>query len=92
MPENQFLEALELRYKAKVEEARATIKLYLRNPQAVADHSSFVDELDKWVTVLAESESRLKALRAQLPQQSESDHAYVVTVSSDVMGNVEYED
>ena len=44
---NPFYKALELKYAAEVEDAKAKITLYFSNPQGVADHSGITEELDK---------------------------------------------
>jgi len=57
-----LLTAAKRRYEAKIAEAEAIIILYLEDPQAVADHSNLLDEIDKWLGILAESEDKLDAL------------------------------
>ena len=47
---NPFYKALELKYAAEVEDAKAKITLYFSNPQGVADHSGITEELDKYST------------------------------------------
>ena len=79
-----FVSALEHRYRSQVDEATAIINLYLSKPQAVADHSNILEELDSWLGKLAEAKDKLEALRA-IPTQSSSDEGYVVTVDSDLL-------
>jgi hypothetical protein len=57
-----LLTAAKRRYEAKIAEAEAIIILYLEDPQAVADHSNLLDEIDKWLGILVESEDKLDAL------------------------------
>lgn len=85
MPENNgFVSALEHRYRSQVEEATTIIKLYLSQPQAVADHSNFLEELDCWVGKLAEAKDKLRALEA-VTNSSSSDSGYTVTVDADLL-------
>ena len=86
-----FLKALELKYKSKVEEATTTLKLYLSNPQPVADHSLFMDELDTWLGVLVDSEEKLKALAVHFPKKSGPSSDYVVTYTEGIV-DLDHED
>lgn len=43
----KFLEAAKISCRAKIEEASARLTLYTSDPQAVADHSSIMDEILK---------------------------------------------
>ena len=60
---NILLKALTDRYKAKISEADATVKIYLEKPVAIGEHPQHVDELDKLIDVIAQSEEKLKILK-----------------------------
>jgi len=71
-----FYDAAVALYKAKRVEAIATLRLYLYNPSAVSDHSNFMADVDKWLTVLTDSEDKLAALNEHLcaTTRVEEDH------------------
>tara|TARA_R100000388_G_scaffold36353_2_gene28259 strand:+ start:642 stop:866 length:225 start_codon:yes stop_codon:yes gene_type:complete len=58
-----LLKALTDRYKAKISEADATVKIYLEKPVAIGEHPQHVDELDKLIDVIAQNEEKLKILK-----------------------------
>ncbi len=58
-----FYKAAEARYQGQIEEAKAVIETYLVSPVGIGEHSNLLDEVDKWVGVLAEAEERLQSLR-----------------------------
>ena len=58
-----FYKAAAARYQGQIEEAKAVIHTYLMNPVGIGEHSNLLDEVDKWVGVLAEAEERLQTLR-----------------------------
>ena len=58
-----LLKALADRYKAKISEADATVKIYLEKPVAIGEHPQHVDELDKLIDVIALNEGKLKILK-----------------------------
>ena len=43
----ELLEALKLRYTAKLYEAKATLEVYLNNPAGIGEHPQILDEMDK---------------------------------------------
>ena len=43
----KFLEAAKLSCRAKIEDATARMKLYISDPQAVADHANITEEILK---------------------------------------------
>ena len=59
----RYVRALEAKYQAKVEEALATIDLYLTKSVGVGEHPDILDILDKYVDVLDENQSKLDTLR-----------------------------
>ena len=58
-----FYKAAEARYQGQIEETKAVIETYLVSPVGIGEHSNLLDEVDKWVGVLAEAEERLQTLR-----------------------------
>ena len=60
---NILLKALTDRYKAKISEADATVKIYLEKPVAIGEHPQHVDELDKLIEFVAQNEEKLKILK-----------------------------
>ena len=58
-----LIQALEDRYNAKISEADATIKIYLTNSVGIGEHPQHLDEIDKLLGVISESEDKLKALQ-----------------------------
>ena len=60
---NILLKALTDRYKAKISEADATVKIYLEKPVAIGEHPQHVNELDKLIDVIALNEGKLKILK-----------------------------
>tara|TARA_R100000750_G_scaffold57128_1_gene43944 strand:- start:77 stop:373 length:297 start_codon:yes stop_codon:yes gene_type:complete len=69
---NPFYKALELRYAADLEDAKAKILLYFTQPQGVADHSDVSGEIDKQMGRLADATEKVYQLRAHFGPQSRS--------------------
>ena len=57
-----ILTALEDRYKAKISEADATLKIYLENSVGIGEHPQHLDEVDKLIQKIANAEENLKVL------------------------------
>ena len=58
-----ILTALEDRYKAQLSEADATLKIYLEKPVGIGEHPQHLDEIDKLVDKIAQSEEKIKILQ-----------------------------
>tara|TARA_R100000329_G_scaffold137820_1_gene119037 strand:- start:1040 stop:1237 length:198 start_codon:yes stop_codon:yes gene_type:complete len=58
-----ILKALEDRYNADISEAEANLKIYLERPVGVAEHPAVVQEADKLISKIAESEDKLNILK-----------------------------
>jgi predicted sugar kinase len=58
-----ILEALEARYNAQIAEADATIKIYLENSVGIGEHPQHINEVDKLISKIAESQEKLKELQ-----------------------------
>lgn len=61
---NRFIRALELKYQANIEEALATIDLYINKSVGVGEHPDILDVLDKYVALLDENKSKIETLRS----------------------------
>ena len=59
-----LLTALEKRYKAKISEADATIKIYLENPVGIGEHPQHLDEIDKQLQIIVDANEKLKQLES----------------------------
>jgi len=62
---NPFYKALELKYIAEAEDAKAKITLYFSNPQGVAGHPNVTEEIDKLLARLSWANQKLYQLRSQ---------------------------
>ena len=58
-----LLKALADRYKAKISEADATVKIYLEKPVAIGEHPQHIEECDKLVDKIAQAEEKIKVLQ-----------------------------
>ena len=58
-----ILQALEDRYNADISSAEATIKIYLEKPVGIGEHPQHLDEIDKLVDKIAQSEEKIKILQ-----------------------------
>jgi len=59
-----LINALEDRYNARISEADATIKIYLTNSVGIGDHPQHLDEIDKQLAIITDSEEKLSAIQA----------------------------
>ena len=62
---NPFYKALELKYAAETEDAKAKVTLYFSNPQGVAGHPNVTEEIDKLLAKLSWASQKLYQLRSQ---------------------------
>lgn len=69
---NRFIRALEAKYQAKIEEALATIDLYLNNSVGVGEHPDILEVLDNYLSILDENKSKLETLRSLFAPTNES--------------------
>lgn len=63
---NRFARALQSKYQARIDEAIATIELYLNNAVGVGEHPDILDVLDRYVSILETNTSKLQALNSIL--------------------------
>ncbi len=59
-----ILKALEDKYQAQISEADATIKIYLDHSVGIGEHPQHIDEIDKQLQKIANSEEKIQALQA----------------------------
>ena len=58
-----MIEALEKKYEAELASADATIKIYLESSVGIGEHPQHLEEVDKLITKVAETDEKLRALR-----------------------------
>jgi hypothetical protein len=64
MDKTQLLyEALELKYRAQIAEAKATLSIYFENSVGIGEHPQHLEEMDKLIAQLAEAEDKLESLK-----------------------------
>ena len=59
-----ILDALEKKYEADVSTAEATVKIYLENSVGIGEHPQHIEEVDKLIDKIAQSEEKLKILKS----------------------------
>ena len=67
-----LLTALEKRYKAKISEADATIKIYLENPVGIGEHPQHLDEIDKQLQIIVDAREKLDKLIQKIANAEEN--------------------
>ena len=63
MLKEALLQALEDKYEADISAAEATLKIYLEHSVGIGEHPQHLDEIDKLINKIAESEDKLKVLK-----------------------------
>lgn len=58
-----LLKALKSKYKAQVDEAKATLMIYFSNPVGIGEHPQHIEEMDKLISQIADAEDKLEVLR-----------------------------
>lgn len=61
---DEFYDALIASYVADFQAARATLERYLNDPQAVGDHSDFIEDMKKQVAKMSAAQEALDTLKA----------------------------
>jgi hypothetical protein len=63
MTKSQLLyRALEAKYEAQIAEAKATLAIYFESSVGIGEHPQHLEEMDKFVTQLADAQDKLEAL------------------------------
>ena len=70
---DRFIRALEAKYQSKIEEALATIDLYISKSVGVGEHPDILGVLDQYVSELDEYKSKLETLRNIFAHQPEKE-------------------
>ena len=65
-------EALELKYRAQIAEAKATLSIYFENPVGIGEHPQHLEEMDKLISQLADAQDKLEALNQLTFNQNQS--------------------
>lgn len=65
-------EALELKYRAQIAEAKATLSIYFKNSVGIGEHPQHLEEMDKLISQLAEAQDKLEALNQLTFNQNQS--------------------
>ncbi len=69
----QRIESLKRQYESKVLEADENIKLLLKNPMVIVNHSDINKEIDKWLEVKDSNYGKLQHLLSYLPKEEKKD-------------------
>jgi hypothetical protein len=56
-------DALELKYRAQIAEAKATLSIYFENSVGIGEHPQHLEEMNKLIAQLAEAEDKLESLK-----------------------------
>ena len=57
-----LVQALQMKYRAQMEEARVNIVVYMKNPVGIGEHPEIIEAIDTQVAKFAEAQERLAAL------------------------------
>jgi len=63
MPYQLLYRALEAKYEAQIAEAEATLAIYFHNSVGIGEHPQHLEEMDKFVTQLADAKDKLETLK-----------------------------
>ena len=64
MDKTQLLyEALESKYIAQIAEAKATLAIYFTSSVGIGEHPQHLEEMDKFISQLADAQDKLETLR-----------------------------
>ena len=58
-----LVDALEKKYEAQLEEAEATMKIYIESSVGIGEHPQHIEEMDKLLTKVVDAEEKLKAIK-----------------------------
>ena len=59
---NRIAQALRSKYIAQIDEAVATLDIYLNNSVGIGEHSDILSEADKYVELLSSAQDKLASL------------------------------
>jgi methylaspartate ammonia-lyase len=64
MTKSQLLyRALEAKYEAQIAEAKATLSIYFESSVGIGEHPQHLEEMDKFVSQLADAQDKLEVLK-----------------------------
>ena len=55
-----LVQALQMKYRAQMEEARVNIVVYMKNPVGIGEHPEIIEAIDTQVAKFAEAQERLQ--------------------------------
>jgi len=70
--QNLIYTALEKKYEAQVAEAKATLEIYFNNAVGIGEHPQMLEEMDKYVELLAAANDKLANLELVFGKHSQS--------------------
>ena len=71
MTKSQLLyRALEAKYEAQIAEAQATLAIYFESSVGIGEHPQHLEEMDKFVSQLADAQDKLEALKTIISTNS----------------------
>ena len=58
-----FIDALVKKYEAEIAESKATLTIYLTNSVGIGEHPQHIEEMDKILNKIADSEHKLQIIK-----------------------------
>ena len=75
MTKSQLLyRALEAKYEAQIAEAQATLAIYFESSVGIGEHPQHLEEMDKFVSQLADAQDKLETLYSFMASISNNDN------------------
>lgn len=71
---NLMYNALEKKYESEILQAKTTLTIYFKNSVGIGEHPQHLEEMDKLLASIADSEDKLEMLRKHFNIYSESSH------------------
>jgi hypothetical protein len=65
----ELYEALHLKYKHEILDARARLRIYFENPVAIGEHPQHTEEMDKLLEKMAGAEDKKEILERQFKDE-----------------------
>ena len=69
---NLMYSALEKKYESEILQAKTTLTIYFNNSVGIGEHPQHLEEMDKLLASIADSEDKLEMLRKYFNEYSES--------------------
>ena len=66
-----ILNALRARYEAEIEEADATVNIYLGNSVGIGEHPQHIDEVNKLIDKIAQAKEKIEVLDEFEPEKGD---------------------